>query len=91
MATKRSSSVIAVEKAPSYRPLHLGSHIDQAENGYILRLTKDGGGKNAEYVSKTFVAPNERAAMRIATTHFSGIGKIKGKKKSAKSKRSLKK
>jgi hypothetical protein len=76
------------------RPLHLGSHIDEAENGFILRLTKDGGGKNAVYSSKTFVAPNEREALRIATTHFSGMGKLKGKsgrKKSARSKSSIKK
>jgi hypothetical protein len=49
--------------------------VERAENGAIVRVSGEGKGKNASYTSRTFIAPNGRAAMRIATTHIQGIGK----------------
>ena len=55
--------------------------IDSAENGFIVHTGSEGSGKNAKYESRTFVAPNHTAAIRIAAAHIQGRGvKAKGKK-----------
>jgi hypothetical protein len=59
----------------------VSSAIERVENGFIVRVSSEGQGKNASYVSRTFVAPNGQAAMRIATTHIQAVGpKTKQKK-----------
>lgn len=64
---------------PSGGPRRMSISIEEAENGYTINCS--GSGKNGEYHSKSYVAPNERGAIRLATQSLSGIGtKTKGKK-----------
>lgn len=59
----------------------VSSAIERAENGFVIHVTSEGKGKKASYTSRTFVAPNGRAAMRIANSHIQGAGsKLKQKK-----------
>lgn len=68
-----------VAQAPSNGPRRINIGIEEAENGYTINCS--GSGKNGEYHSKSYVAPNERAAIRIATAGIAGMGsKMKGKK-----------
>ena len=55
--------------------------IDSAENGFIVHTSSEGSGPGSSYVSKTFVAPDHAAALRIASAHIESCGpKTKGKK-----------
>jgi len=59
--------------------------IDSAENGFIIHTSSEGRGPGSSYVSKTFVAPDHAAAMRIASAHIESCGlKSKGKKNKGK-------
>jgi hypothetical protein len=77
---------------PSERRANAG--IEEAENGYVVRVSSEGLGKNKDnhYQSKTFVAMDHPSAMRIASQGFSGLAKKVGKgKKGGKKKASTKK
>ena len=59
----------------------VSSAIEKAENGFVVHVTSEGGGKDASFSRRTFVAPDGRAAMRIAATHMESCApKMKGKK-----------
>ena len=63
----------------------MSSSIDRAENGFVIHVSHEGKGKKAAYTSRTFIAPNGRAAMRIANAHIQCAGpKLKSKKAGAK-------
>lgn len=84
MARKKKSGG-DVASVPSGGPKRLSVSIEEAENGFTINCS--GSGKNGEYHSKSYVAPNERGAIRLATQGLSGIGtKSKGKKKKSKGK-----
>jgi len=68
----------------------VSSAIEGVDNGFIVRVSSDGRGKNAKYESHTFVAPDHQSAIRIAATHIQRIGG-KGKRKKAKGKALAKK
>ncbi len=62
--------------------------MERAENGFIIRVTSRGTGKNPNFSSRTFIAPDGKAAMRIATEHIQSAGpklkkKTGGRKKAA--------
>lgn len=79
MARKKKSRDDVAQSAPSGGPKRMSVSIEEAENGYTINCS--GSGKNGEYHSKSYVAPNERGAIRLATQSLSGIGtKTKGKK-----------
>jgi len=81
MAKKRTRTISQNEPQRSGR---VNASIDSVENGYIVHTSSDGGGPNGSYVSKTFVAPNHNAALRIASAHIECCGlKAKGKKAKA--------
>ena len=73
---------------------HWDVGIRSAENGAVINISHESGGKNREYTSKTLVATSPRAAFRIAATHLPGLakkvakGKKAGRKKVSASKRS---
>lgn len=70
---------------PHPKRIHIG--IENAENGAVIHLSSEGVGKKAGYTSKTMVAPDHSAAMRIATAHIASMGpklKKKAGKKGAK-------
>jgi|WetSurMetagenome_2_1015567.scaffolds.fasta_scaffold244828_2 hypothetical protein len=64
--------------------------IERAENGAIVRVGAEGEGKNSTYTSRTFIAPNGRTALRIATAHMQRMDtkhkktKEKGKRRATK-------
>jgi hypothetical protein len=62
----------------------VNASIDSVENGYIVRTSSEGQSPHGSYESKTFVAPNHNAALRIASAHIQSCGlKTKGKKTKA--------
>lgn len=65
----------------------VGADLEEAENGFIIRTSYEGSGKNGDtYESKTFVAPNEKNAIKIASAHIQSItSKNKSKKSKGKS------
>lgn len=75
MAKKKkgqSAMGIATPSGPSRRRVDVG--IEDAENGFVVRTTSEGMGKNG-YESKTHVASNHADAIKIAKTHMNSIGK----------------
>jgi hypothetical protein len=59
--------------------MHLG--IDTAENGFVIRVSGDSGGKNPKYTEKTMVATSPNHALRVAASHLrGGVKKAHGKK-----------
>jgi hypothetical protein len=94
MAKRKSMKEVgAVPEAPSTSgKSRISTEIDNAENGFIVRVSSDGVGKNAKYESKRFIASSHPAAMRIAAQGMRGMtGKKSGKKKSRGKKFSSKK
>ena len=77
MARKKKSTAVMADAPYNGGTKHWSISGDEAENGFITNIShesKDG------YKSKKFVAPNERAAIRIATSHLASLGSAKGKK-----------
>ena len=82
---KRKSKKQTAMGVPEGTKGRLDIGIEPAENGYIVRVCKEEGGKNPSYQSKRFVASSHGEAMRIAGMGLIG-GKGSGSKKSRKSK-----
>lgn len=81
MAKKRTQ---AIPPNASQKSGRVNASIDSVENGYIIHTSSEGQGPNSSYVSKTFVAPDHNAALRIASAHIECCGlKAKGKKAKA--------
>lgn len=81
MARKKKSSSVPMDAPYNGGTRHWSIGIDEADNGFIVNTSsesKDG------YKSKKHIAPNERAAIRIATSHISGLGGAGSKGKKAK-------
>ncbi len=58
----------------------ISTSIDEAENGFVINVSGESGGKKPSYFSKRYIASSRPQAMRIAGTHFSGAMKSGGKK-----------
>lgn len=78
MAKKKNSRAIPTDGPYNGGTKHWSISGDEAENGFTVNVSHEG---KDGYKSKRFIAPNERAAIRIATAHISGISGGKGKKK----------
>lgn len=73
-------------------PKRINIGIERAENGAVVHLTSEGGGKKGEYVSKTLIAPDHANATRIAVGHISTmVPRMKKSDKKGAKKRTLKK
>jgi len=68
----------------------MSTDISTAENGFIVNVSGETGGKTPNYFSKRFIASSRPQALRIAAHHMSGSVKAKGGKRKSKG-RSLKK
>jgi hypothetical protein len=84
---------MAKRKSAGLSPVTSGSDrssadICEAENGFIVNVSGESGGKKPTYFSKRFVAGTRSEAMRIAATHF--VGAMKGTKKSGRKKATAK-
>ena len=54
--------------------------ITDAENGLIINVSGEMGGKESKYFSKRYISPTREGALVIASSHLAGSKK--GKKKS---------
>lgn len=63
--------------------------ISEAENGYIVNVSGETGGKESKYYSKRFIAGDRPEAIRISSTGLAGSNKKGGKKKSHGKKKSM--
>ncbi len=89
MARKKNNLGSAMA-APSSGGDRMSTDISSAENGFIVNVSGESGGKNPSYFNKRFIAATRPDALRIAATHFKMKGgKKKGAKKKAASKRAL--
>ena len=93
---KKSKSNSAVGMAsPSSGSARHSVDISDAENGYIINVSGETGGKENRYYSKRFIAPDRAEAIRISSSALAGGGvsrnKSGKKKKSDKKKISFRK
>jgi hypothetical protein len=84
MARKKKSTAVPMDAPYNGGTRHWSISGDEAENGFITNISHEG---KDGYQSKKFVAPNERAAIRIATAHLASLGS-KSKSKKGKGKKS---
>lgn len=85
MAKRKRSKGTAMAAPVSGGSGHLSTSIDDAENGFIINVSGESGGKEPKYFSKRFISPTRDGALSIASSHLAG-GK-KGKKKGGTKKR----
>ena len=57
--------------------------ISQAENGYIVNVSGETGGKESKYYSKRFIASDRPEAIRISSSALAGSSSKGGKRKSS--------
>jgi hypothetical protein len=62
----------------------MSTDISSAENGFIVNVSGETGGKTPSYFSKRFIATSRPQALRIAAHHIAGSVKGKGGKKKGK-------
>lgn len=61
--------------------------ISEAENGYIVNISGETGGKESKYYSKRFIAADRPEAIRISSSALAGGGHKSGKKKASSKKK----
>lgn len=86
MARKKKSKDVPVDAPYNGGTRHWSIGIDEADNGFIVNTSAEG---KDGYKSKKHIAPDEHAAIRIATAHITGLGKGKKSKKKGKGKIAL--
>ena len=59
----------------------MNTEISEAENGFVVNVSGETGGKKPNYFHKRFIATTRPEALSIAASHFTGAGKSKGAKK----------
>ncbi|HEX5426663.1 MAG TPA: hypothetical protein VFW94_24335 [Candidatus Acidoferrales bacterium] len=91
MANKRRKRSAAAQEAmpSSTGPRRVDSGVEEAENGFIVRVCSDNLGKRKRgesgYKTRTFIAPTHEEAMRISMHGLQALGsKVKHKKGSRK-------
>lgn len=75
--SKKNGSLVPQSSGGSNR---ISTAIDEAENGFVVNVSGETGGKKPSYFSKRFIAASRPEAMRIAGSHFSGAMKAGGRK-----------
>ncbi len=85
MAKKKSKGAMTMQMVSGSSGGEISSRVEAAENGFIVRLSRDNVGKDHKYESRTFVATSHPKALRIAAHHLRGaedkIERNKGKRK----------
>ncbi len=90
MAKRKKSKVMdAMASAPSSGSGRTSIDISDAENGFVLNVSGESGGKERKYWSKKFISPTREGALMIASSQLSGSKKSKGKKSSGRKKISM--
>lgn len=85
MARKKNSGTQMA--MPSMGSDRMSTDISTAENGFIVNVSGETGGKKPSYFSKRFIASSRPQAMQIAASHFSGKGGKKAGRRKALGKR----
>jgi len=83
---KKSKGGNVAMATPSSSGGHLSTSIDDAQNGFIINVSGESGGKESKYFSKRFISPTRQGALVIASQHLAG-SKKGGKKKGGTKKR----
>jgi len=91
MAKKRKGNQ-AMQTSAAPMPMggssgHWDVGIRSADNGAVINISHESGGKERRYESKTLVATSPRAAFRIAAAHLPSLAKKAGKKKAGRGKK----
>jgi hypothetical protein len=66
----------------------LSTDISDAENGYIVNVSGETGGRKPSYFSKRYIAADRPEALRIASSCLAG-GRTKGAKKKSGGKKKI--
>lgn len=90
MAKKKKGAVGMVPQQASSSE-RMSTDISTAENGFIVNVSGETGGKSPSYFNKRFIATSRPQALQIAAHHMSGARKMKAGKKKGKGGFSLKK
>ena len=80
MARKKKGAAVGMQM-PMSSGERMNTNIETAENGFVVNVSGESGGKNPSYFSKRFIASSRPQALRIAAHHMAG-GKGGAKKKS---------
>ena len=81
MAKRRNKKSSEIAASPTCMEKRANAGIEEAENGFVVRVSSEGLGKKKGYTSKTFVATDHPTALRIASAGFAGLAKkVRGKK-----------
>ena len=71
-------------------PGRINIGIERADNGNVVHLSSEGIGKKGGYESKTLIAPDNDAAIKIATSHIESMApKLKKKKDKSKTNKKI--
>jgi len=81
--TKGANASLPMQSSSNGR---LSTDISDAENGYIVNVSGETGGKNPSYFSKRYIASDRPEALRIASSCLAGT-KGGNKKKSGNKKK----
>lgn len=79
---KKKSSGDAGGSSPMGGSGRLSTDITDAENGYVINVSGETGGKESKYFSKRYIASDRPEALRIASSCLAGGSSKHGKKKS---------
>jgi hypothetical protein len=78
---KKGANAMQVPSSPTSGGERMSTDISTAENGFIVHVSGETGGKTPSYFSKRFIASSRPAALRLAGQHFAGAKAKGGKKK----------
>jgi hypothetical protein len=77
---KKRGSAALLMAVPSSSSENMSTDISTAENGFIVNVSGNKGGKNPSYFSKRFIATSRPQALRLAAHHMASSPKAKGGK-----------
>jgi hypothetical protein len=72
MARKKKGAMQSQMAVPMSGSDRMSTDISTAENGFIVNVSGETGGKNPSYFSKRFIASTRPQALRIANQHMAG-------------------
>jgi hypothetical protein len=75
---KKGASAMQAPSSPMGSSERTSTDISTAENGFIVNVSGETGGKTPSYFSKRFIASSRPQALRIASHHMGG-GSAKGR------------
>jgi hypothetical protein len=87
---KSKGDAIGMSATSSGGSGRLSTDITDVENGYVINVSGETGGKESKYFNKRYISPTREGALVIAASHLGGSTKGGKRKGSAKKKLMLK-